>query len=260
MTYLQHKDLKPEEFKRLCGVHKETFARMVSVVQEQVELFSYGSIPAMKLFVVGANGQIGEHLVFQALETGHTVTAFVRRAGTLPESNPNLSIVLGDVVHDDAALQQSSNDHDAVISALGNGLLTKGTGGPKIMLPAFTNIVSAMTANGIRRLTLVLAYGAGASHSHAPLFIRMLCKTILREEFHDLSAAEASINNTDLDWTIGYFGSLTNAPLSYHYVVSTNLQKPKRLCIPRADVAHFLLKATVDGTFLQQRVTLSGSD
>lgn len=37
MTYLQHKDLKPEEFKRLCGVHTKTFARMVSVVQEQVE-------------------------------------------------------------------------------------------------------------------------------------------------------------------------------------------------------------------------------
>jgi hypothetical protein len=37
MTYLQHKDLKPEEFKRLCGVHQETFTRMVSVFQEQVE-------------------------------------------------------------------------------------------------------------------------------------------------------------------------------------------------------------------------------
>lgn len=37
MTYLQHKDLKPEEFNRLCGVHTKTFVRMVSVVQEQVE-------------------------------------------------------------------------------------------------------------------------------------------------------------------------------------------------------------------------------
>jgi hypothetical protein len=37
MTYLQHKNLKPEDFKRLSGVHKETFARMVSVIQEQVE-------------------------------------------------------------------------------------------------------------------------------------------------------------------------------------------------------------------------------
>jgi putative NADH-flavin reductase len=214
----------------------------------------------MKLFVVGANGQIGQHLVSQALKAGHTVTAFVRRAGTLPESNPNLSIVLGDVVHDAAALQQSSHEHDAVISTLGNGLLIKGTGSPKIMLPAVTNIMSAMTANGIRRLALVLAYGAGASLSHAPLFIRMICKTVLRKDFQDLSAAEASITKTDLDWTIGYFGSLTDAPLSDRYGVSTSLQKPKQLRISRADVAHFLLKAAVDRTFLQQRVTLSGSN
>lgn len=37
MTYEQHKDLKPEDFKRLYGVNKETFNRMVSVVTEQVE-------------------------------------------------------------------------------------------------------------------------------------------------------------------------------------------------------------------------------
>lgn len=37
MTFSQHKDLKPEDFKRLCGVHKETFARMVTVLEEQVE-------------------------------------------------------------------------------------------------------------------------------------------------------------------------------------------------------------------------------
>jgi hypothetical protein len=37
MTYEQHKDLKPEDFKRLCGVHKETYSRMVSVLQKQVE-------------------------------------------------------------------------------------------------------------------------------------------------------------------------------------------------------------------------------
>lgn len=37
MTYEQHKDLKPEDFKRLCGVHKGTFSRMVSVLQAQVE-------------------------------------------------------------------------------------------------------------------------------------------------------------------------------------------------------------------------------
>jgi len=37
MTYLQHKDLKTEDFKRLCGVHQATFTQMVGVVREQVE-------------------------------------------------------------------------------------------------------------------------------------------------------------------------------------------------------------------------------
>lgn len=35
MTYEQVKNLKPEEFKRLCGVRPETFAQMVEVVQAQ---------------------------------------------------------------------------------------------------------------------------------------------------------------------------------------------------------------------------------
>ncbi len=33
MTYEQIKHLKPEEFKRLCGVRKETFEEMVKVVR-----------------------------------------------------------------------------------------------------------------------------------------------------------------------------------------------------------------------------------
>lgn len=35
MTYEQVKNLKPEDFKRLCGVRPETFAQMVEVVQAQ---------------------------------------------------------------------------------------------------------------------------------------------------------------------------------------------------------------------------------
>lgn len=37
MTYEQLKDLKPTEFKRWCGVHLETFARMVKVLRPHLE-------------------------------------------------------------------------------------------------------------------------------------------------------------------------------------------------------------------------------
>jgi len=33
MTYERVKNLKPEDFKRLCGVRQETFTQMVEVVQ-----------------------------------------------------------------------------------------------------------------------------------------------------------------------------------------------------------------------------------
>ena len=37
MTYSRYQQLKPEDFKRRCGVHHQTFARMVTVLEEQVE-------------------------------------------------------------------------------------------------------------------------------------------------------------------------------------------------------------------------------
>ena len=37
MTYSRYQQLKPEDFKRLCGVHHQTFLRMVAVLEEQVE-------------------------------------------------------------------------------------------------------------------------------------------------------------------------------------------------------------------------------
>jgi hypothetical protein len=37
MTYLRYQQLKSEDFKRLCGVHLQTFARMVNVLEAQVE-------------------------------------------------------------------------------------------------------------------------------------------------------------------------------------------------------------------------------
>lgn len=42
MTYEQVKHLKPEEFKRLCGVRPETFNQMVAVLQERKQQLKPG--------------------------------------------------------------------------------------------------------------------------------------------------------------------------------------------------------------------------
>ncbi|MBE9208291.1 hypothetical protein IQ244_17500 [Nostoc sp. LEGE 06077] len=38
MSYEKVKNLKPEEFKRLCGVHPETFSQMAEVVRSRSKI------------------------------------------------------------------------------------------------------------------------------------------------------------------------------------------------------------------------------
>ncbi|KAG5285674.1 hypothetical protein AALO_G00006110 [Alosa alosa] len=51
----------------------------------------------MKLVVLGGTGQTGQHLVNQALQQGHTVTAVVRNPGKMTVSHENLKVVEGNI-------------------------------------------------------------------------------------------------------------------------------------------------------------------
>lgn len=46
----------------------------------------------MKIAVLGATGQTGQHLVNQALQQGHSVTAVVRNPGKLTITHENLKV------------------------------------------------------------------------------------------------------------------------------------------------------------------------
>jgi hypothetical protein len=46
VTYKQIKDLKPEDFKRLCGVHRHTFDRMLEVLLQHEKLKKKKGRPA----------------------------------------------------------------------------------------------------------------------------------------------------------------------------------------------------------------------
>lgn len=60
----------------------------------------------MKLVIVGATGTVGRQVVQQALEQGHTVTAFARNLAKLNIQHPQLSFAQGDVM-DSQAVEQA---------------------------------------------------------------------------------------------------------------------------------------------------------
>src|SRR5262245_3774219 len=72
----------------------------------------------MKIVIFGASGKTGHHLVTQALDQGHLVTAFVRDPGKLTIQNDQLRVVQGNVSNEQK-VTEAIKGQQAVFSALG---------------------------------------------------------------------------------------------------------------------------------------------
>lgn len=74
----------------------------------------------MKLVLIGASGFVGSHLLQEALQRGHRVTAVVRHPEKVTTLHPNLTVKKGDVLNEDEVAALVTG-HDAVISAYNPG-------------------------------------------------------------------------------------------------------------------------------------------
>jgi len=108
----------------------------------------------MNLALFGATGMIGQRILQEALQRGHTVTAVVRDPARLAEMHPNLHVVTGDIL-DPQSVASAVAGQDAVISAYGPGH------GDAATLPAVAHsLIAGLTAAGVVRLIVV--GGAGS--------------------------------------------------------------------------------------------------
>lgn len=211
----------------------------------------------MRILIIGANGRVGRLVVAQALADGHEVTAFMRSARALP-AHPNLTVVLGSVVEEPKRVREVMVRHDAVISGLGNPLWLAGKRGPAIVADSMRNVVDAMSEVGMGRIVVPLAWGTGASRSHVSPLVRVVATTLIRRDFRDFGAAEEMIASSGLEWTIAYFGFLTDDPAGSAWSASAELCTPANLAVSRADLAEFLVVSATEGIFVKERAVISG--
>lgn len=200
-----------------------------------------------KLLILGATGGTGQHLVTQALDMGHEVTAFVRTPARISVQNARLRLLVGTVTDDGTSLTEGIRGQDAVISALGRGTSFKSTG---LLQRSVPTILSAMLSCGVRRLIFTSAIGVGAAVRDAPLFSRMMIRLLLKDIYADKAAAEGLIRRSDLEWTIVQPAQLTNGPLTGKYRVGERLKPGGIPTIARADVAHFILSQLDDTAYV----------
>ena len=160
-----------------------------------------------KLLIVGATGGTGRQLVAQALEQGHTVTAFVRNRSALKIEHPQLKVMQGDVL-DYASVESAVRGQEAVVSALGHKKLFYPT---RILSEGTRNIVRAMKAHDVSRFVCESSLGIGHSMGRLGLlYTFFIIPVILPFYFWDKTRQEQSIAASGLEWVIVRPGGLNN--------------------------------------------------
>ncbi|MDC0834226.1 SDR family oxidoreductase [Geitlerinema sp. CS-897] len=208
----------------------------------------------MKVLIFGSTGGTGRQVVEQALERGHTVTAFARDPAKLDLEHANLEVVRGDVT-DAASVEQAVRGQDAVVCVLGSGQKLTGT----IRSEGTRQIIDAMEKAGVRRFICQSTLGAGDSWGNLNFFWKyVMFGFLLRAVFTDHEQQEAYVRQSRLDWTIVRPGAFVEGSRTGRYRHGfPSSDKTLKLEISRADVADFILKQLTDDVYLGQTPALS---
>ncbi len=211
----------------------------------------------MKLIIFGATGATGKHMVEQALEQGHLVTAFVRDPSKLGIMHSNLTITKGDLM-DASSIIPAMQGQDAVLCTIGAPANKTGT----IRSEGTKNIIQAMKTAGVKRLICQTSLGYGDSIKlldQTPfIFKHIIVPFILKKAFADHSLQEEYIKQSQLDWVIARPANLTDEAFTGIYKQGfPATEKKLKMKISRADVADFMLKQLTANTWLRKTPGLS---
>jgi uncharacterized protein YbjT (DUF2867 family) len=154
----------------------------------------------MRYFVLGATGKTGSQVLDMALQSAHTVTAFVRTPQKLPQDRRGLTVIQGSPA-DVPAMARAMAGHDAVFSGLAPRISETFKAASKrawTMAGYAANIVEAMKQAGVKRLLVFSSAGLFPGQS---LFVRMLSFPV-RHHMADLKAMEEAYQASGLEWTL----------------------------------------------------------
>jgi uncharacterized protein YbjT (DUF2867 family) len=210
----------------------------------------------MDITVLGATGGTGRHVVTQALDAGHRVTAVVRDPARLAVPPQKGLTVATTRLDDRAAVLQAVADADAVVDALGVH-----TSGPTTFRADTARLVtSAMRDAGVRRLVVLSASGAHSDGDSAP--VRLLVKPVLgwflRHHFADMLAMEEVVRASGLDWTIVLPPMLTDRPATGRIRRRVGGNVRGSYTMTRADLATAVLQAVTDDAVRGAALSVAG--
>ncbi|WP_164214691.1 SDR family oxidoreductase [Virgibacillus sp. YIM 98842] len=187
----------------------------------------------MKVFVIGANGQIGKHVVRMLKDSKeHTVTAMVRKEAQAQElKQAGVEAVVANLEESAEKLQEAMTGSDAVIFTAGSG---GSTGADKTMLIDLDGAIKSVEAaekSGVSRFIMVSALQAHNRESWG--------EGTPSHYYVAKHYADRALMNSSLTYTIVRPGGLLNEPGTGKITAAENLREMKK--IPREDVARVVV-------------------
>jgi putative NADH-flavin reductase len=209
----------------------------------------------MKLVVIGASRGIGRKVVDYALQRGHDVRAVARSADKMEVGSDALETIAGDAT-DPEVLARALPGADAVILTLGVPRDLRVLRPTTLFSSTTQALIPEMERAGVRRLLTVTGFGTGDSYAKLSTPEKITFKVLLGRPYADKALQEEMIRGSDLDWTIARPGILTDSGMSGKYQVLVAPSSWRQGIISRGDVAHFLVHAAEDGSYIHETPAL----
>ena len=204
----------------------------------------------MKVFVVGANGQIGKQLVHLLHKSDEfTVRAMVRKEEQKEAfEKDGIEAVLADLEGTVDHIVEAAKGCDAVVFSAGSG---GHTGADKTLLVDLDGAVKTIEAAeqlGIDRFVMVSAFQANNRENW---------NKKIRHYYVAKHYADRILMDSNLNYTIVRPGGLLNEPGTGKVSIGENMQE--RATIPREDVARVLFEVLgANNTFKKSFDLVSG--
>jgi putative NADH-flavin reductase len=201
----------------------------------------------LRITVFGATGRMGHLLVGQALDAGHTVTAYARNPERLRIGHPNLSVLAGELDNDKAVLA-AVQGADAVIE--GVGAVSDGT----------RRIIAAMGTSSVRRLVAVSTCSVPDPRDLPDAKFKALVqfvKTAAPTPYQEVRRAAEIVRASGQDWTLVRVAKLNDKKATGQVKAGYYGHGVVGLSITRADMATFLLDQVANLTYLHRAPAIS---
>lgn len=204
----------------------------------------------MKVFVVGANGQIGKQLVHLLHKSDEfTVRAMVRKEEQKEAfEKDGIEAVLADLEGTVEHIAEAAKGCDAIVFSAGSG---GHTGADKTLLVDLDGAVKTIEAAeqlGIDRFVMVSAFQANNRENW---------NKKIRHYYVAKHYADRILMDSNLNYTIVRPGGLLNEPGTGKVSIGENMQE--RATIPREDVARVLFEVLgANNTFRKSFDLVSG--